>query len=333
MKYFRVGLVLCLVWLALTSSVQAQDSITLSMADHIRDGRRIGYWIQIQAAGGDPIWVLVDTGSRGLMIMADRLGNAYVQHTGTQVIQTFLDGTVFKGEIVLAAVRMGPVTAARPIPVLAIRGVTCREGLSDCPGKHLRETPLGGVIGIGIGTGKGAMDNPLAYLPGNLASGYIMRGGGPGTPATLTLGLTPANQAGFVFSPVPKQAPLGNSATAFYQQNSTPGCFALGEDEGQYVCGNMLFDSGSSWSFLHVPPQSEPGRALANSGQKMIKSMHLAMPGLPQYYTTIGDVAWTDRFRLVLDKESNSILGAGFFKQFDLLYDLRRQAIAIRPNR
>jgi hypothetical protein len=322
-----------LIWLALVCQVgaaAAQDSLVIPLADHVKDGRRVGYWLPVAAAGGRPGFVLLDTGSRGLMLKAEWLGNQPVRWTGRKLTQSFMDGTVFQGEIILAEVRLGSTATLGQVPVMAIKSITCRDGLADCPGRWLSGTPLAGVLGVGLGDAK-FLDNPLAHLPDNLSGGYIIHGGGHNVPACLILGLTPKNRQGFVFSPVPKDITPGSRGGTFYDLNAWPGCFSVGHDSQHYFCGRMLFDSGSSWSFLHVPSGSLPGGSLAEAGPPGQRTVSLSIPGLPEYHTTVGQLPWTDRFKVVVDNRGESIIGAGFFTDFDFLYDLRRQAIGIRP--
>lgn len=321
---------LLFLWLALVVlpwTAFAQDSLTLPLVDHVRDGRRVGYWLPVEAAGGAPAYVLLDTGSRGLMVKADRLGNQPVRWTGMRAKQVFLDGTVFEGEIALAYVRLGPAGTARPVSILAVKTIGCQSGKPDCPGRGWINSPLAGVLGVGFGSDK-RLDNPLATLPANLASGFIIRGGGHSS-ASLTLGLTPENRKGFVFPPM--AAAQGGGRT-FYDLNSLGGCFSFGQAAERYTCGGVLFDSGSSWSFLHVPSQFLPSGLLPDGSLSRDKTVHLSMPGLPEYHATIGLLPWTDRVKVVPSKDGKSILGAGFLRDFDLLYDLRRQAIGLRPS-
>jgi hypothetical protein len=311
-------------------AVRAQDSLTVPLADHVKDGRRVGYWLGVQAAGGQPGFVLLDTGSRGLMIKADRLGSGPVRWTGKRASQSFLDGTVFEGEIVLAEVCLGPVTTLGPVPILAVKNITCRSGVPDCPGRGLFNSPLAGVLGVGLGDSR-FLDNPLSHLPASLGSGFIIHGGGHNGPASLILGLTPQNRQGFVFPPPPGTRAPGSRGGTFYDLNAVSGCFSIGGSAEHYFCGALLFDSGSSRSFLHVPPRSLPQGLLPGGELDGKQSVNLAIPGLPEYHTTIGQRPWTDHFKVVADTTGLSIIGAGFFVDFDVVYDLRRQAIGFRP--
>jgi len=308
---------------------RAQECLTVPLADHVKDGRRVGYWLEVQAAAGQSGMVLLDTGSRGLMLMADRLEGGHVSRTGRHATQIFLDGTVFEGEIVLAVVRIGPVATVDPVPVLAVKNISCKEGRPDCPGRHLFNSPLAGILGVGFGDAR-FMDTPLSHLPGNLAGGFIIHGGGHNGPAGLILGLTPLSRRGFVFPPAPRKnlpAPTGGS---LYDWNAVFGCFSISGSSERYFCGDMLFDTGSSRSFLHVPPPLPEGIQPDGDldGSKVVT---LAIPGLPEYRTTTGQRPWADHFKVVADKTGQSIISAGFFTDFDVLYDLKRQSIGIRP--
>lgn len=328
----NLALTFILLFAPLALAAQAQDSVTLPLADHLQDGKRIGYWLPVAVADGRPGMVLLDTGSCGLMIMPGYIGPGVVRKTGKRMNQTFVDGSVFIGEIVLARIRIGPVDTPGPVPVLAVDQVECTKGMSDCPGKHFLNSPLAGVIGVGIGTAL-PLENPLRYVPAPLSSGFIVQGSGKSRSPSLTLGITAQERQTFSYSPLPKRASPRGSASAFFDQNAFPAYLSIEGSAVSNLFGMVLFDSGGSLSVLHLPANLKPNDLRPDGFLPQQKAVGFSMPGLPEYHTTTGDAPWSDRFKIVLDNQGRNILGAGFFKHFDLLYDLQRQVIGIRPAR
>lgn len=325
----RALTVLCLLALAAAfPAAGAQEGPSLSLAPPRIGGVLAGYRLAVQAAGAGAGYVLLDTGAQGLMLFAEHLDASRTRPTGRRMLQAFEDGTVFEGEIVLARIGLEGGVVLENLPVLAVRRVDCQRDRPDCPGRRLREAHLAGVMGVALG-GSDFLPNPLGFAPGGLSEGFILRGGGGRKPPRLTLGLAGADRTGFVFPPRP--AVSAAPREALYDRNALPACFRVEGAGGRKICGSVLFDTGASASLLALPPGVKPAGLPQNGFLPGGRTVTLSLPGLPDSRTIAGSTPWVDQIKIVPDASGKSILGAGFLKGFDLLYDLRRQTIGIRP--
>lgn len=321
-----------LLLLAVAGAASALETAQVPLADRIPDGRRIGYWLQVRVAGGEPVMLLLDTGSKGLMIMSDRLGKQGITRTGRRVKQGFLDGTIFDGEVVKAPVSFGPVSSAGQVFLLAVDRATCAKNKPDCPAKNLRSAGFGGIIGVGLGD-ISTLDNPLAELPSPLSNGFIIRGGSNGKPSSLTLGLTPENRQGFTMFPMPRMALTLNWKDAFFKYNAINACISVGDAGQARQCCKILFDSGSSMNLLETHALPAPGLLLQNGVLRPGSKIGIQAQGMAPIAATAETTPWSGLTRVVQGSEDKCILGAGYFQILDFLYDLKNNAIGIRPAR
>jgi len=328
-----LALVLCSVLSALPAPVLAAEPAAVPLLDRMPDGKRIGFWIPVNLGDKEPVPLLLDTGSKGLMVMASRLGNAQIKRTGRRMTQVFLDGTTFQGEIVRTKVTIGNVTTPEPVFILAVNKATCAKDRPDCPARLFGDRGPGGIMGVGLGDVT-TLDNPLEYLPPAHSGGFIIQGRGPGGRAMLTLGLTPANRAGFTLFPVPRNKLTASWRDAFFAANSLPGCVTLEGTDSKPECGRFLLDSGSSVSILSRPANAK-NPASGRMGDQITPGNRIivALEGIPPMTLTSTASPWGFAFRLSQGNKAHSILGAGFFTLFDVLYDIRGSAIGLRPAR
>lgn len=343
LAFFAALAVAFVILSTLPAQALAGDPVGVPLMDQLPNGRRIGYWIPVGVAGSAPVPLLLDTGSKGLMIMASRLGNAPVTRTGRRMKQTFLDGTTFEGEIVRARVTLGKSAATpEPVFILAVKKAACARQNPDCPARMFGEKGPAGILGVGLGNVSN-LDNPLEFLHPELSNGFIVQGRGPAGPAQLTLGLTPANRAGFTLFPMPRSKMTLSWRESFFASNSLPACVtlegageALGEGSGAPpVCGKFLLDSGSSASIIFMPDAKQEGSVHVAQATPMSagKRVTVSFEGMTALTLTSATTPWGDTFRLTRGSKAHNILGAGFFSLFDVLYDLKGSAIGLRPAR
>lgn len=174
-----------------------------------------GVVLNASAGGSQFVPLLVDTGSVGLRLLADSFPDGTWQELDPPVSnqETFADGTVYEGRIVMAQVAIGSgqpgstVSTDGAIQLQLVTQVSCTAAMPDCPGaKALTDHGLGGVIGIGMRSCAANTDvySPLAQLPGNYASGYIIRAGSydenNDVAGSLVVGLNGDNRLGATIS-------------------------------------------------------------------------------------------------------------------------------------
>lgn len=315
--------------LAFASSAFCEEPLTLPILDQLPDGRRIGHWIKLQAGGGEPCLALLDTGSKGLMIRAERMGKN-VARTGRRMRQGFQDGTVFEGEVVRVPLRLGPAVSSEPIFALAVDKAYCRKDRPDCPADALWKSPVAGIIGVGLG-GTTALDHPFEFFGASRSNGFMVRGAGKGSAAALTLGLSSGSRNGFAMFSSRKGETRATKRDGFFTGNSVHGCLAFEDGSIPRQCGRILFDTGSSLSLVRVADMPAPPALLPGGVVPAGKAFRLSIDGLPDIAATTDLAPWSERIVLARDAKGGIILGGGVFRRLDILYDLKAQAIGLRP--
>ena len=319
---------LCLVSLP----ALGQESLDIPLADRLPDGRFVGYWLQVQGGEGKPALVLLDTGSKGLMLRADCLGKQGVQRTGRKYKQVFFDGTVFEGEIVRVPLRVGPVATREPVSVVSVSTIACSDQKPDCPAKTFTGSSIAGIMGVGLGE-VNALDNPLEHLSPGLANGFIIRGGNASRSASLTVGLTPASREGFTSYPMPRRPLTFSWREAFMKCNAIPACFSVNGADVSGQCGRILFDTGSSVNLLHV---KRPVRTAEGAAMEVLRpgvTVSVTPEGMKEMVLACDGAQWSGIFRIDRDADGVSILGAGAFSHLELLYDFSGNAIGLKQTR
>jgi len=310
----------------------AQETAQLPLIDRTADGRRIGYWLPVHAGNGESAMMLLDTGSRGLMIMADKLGKQGIERTGRRMRHGFLDGTTFEGEIVKARVNFGPVSTAGLVFLLSVDKAYCAKDKPDCPAQKFNSKSIGGIMGVGLGD-VGPLDNPLTCLPSPLSGGYIFHGGGHGSPASLSLGLTPGNRQGFTMYPMPRMTLTANWRDAFFKHNTIDVCVSIGEAGIDKLCGKILFDSGSSLNLLQTKSPPAPGAIVRDGLLRPGMKIDIVPAGMAPVAATSEAAQWSGLTRVIQGGDGRTILGASSFQILDILYDFKGNAIGVRPAR
>ncbi|SHF68609.1 hypothetical protein SAMN02745157_2748 [Kaistia soli DSM 19436] len=193
--------------------------------------------VRISVGNGTPVPVNFDTGSSGLYVMAADIGPD-VQQTSTPIHQGYVDGTRFEGYVGLATVRLveAGVETAQPISIGVITRVSCADDKPNCPASDQRP----GVMGVSL-QASGALISPLAQLPGNLNSGFIVDML-TGEPPHVTIGLTSDSLKGFRFASL-QPAAQSSPDIASWDAGSITGCYAV--DEAAASCQKLIFDTGA----------------------------------------------------------------------------------------
>jgi hypothetical protein len=310
----------------------AQEPVVIPLADRLPDGRFIGYWLQVRAGGGEPSLVLLDTGSKGLMLRADRLGKQGVQHTGRKYRQIFQDGTVFEGELVKLSVQIGPVVTREPVFALSTNKIECSKQKPDCPAKTFASNSVAGIMGVGLGD-VNSLENPLEFLPQGHANGFIIRGGSASRPASLTLGLTPANREGFTTYRMPKRSLTLSWRAAFMKYNAIPVCFSFDGAGIDRECGRVLFDTGSSMHQLNIKKNEKGDGGHSANMLRPGQTVTVTPEGMGGITLTSDGVPWAGLFKVGQHPDGVSILGGGAFKKIELLYDISGNAIGLKQTR
>lgn len=228
-------------------------SVSLPIVTTPQGGRRI--LVPVSVAGGPERSLIFDTGSTGVIMFADAVGAAGLQKTDMPLTAEYGDGTLFQGVLAYAPVTIAGVTTAAAIAIMLVEQVGCTPSQPTCEtAGGFASWESAGEYGVaGAGLVSSGLFNPLSQVPGALGGGFLIDTGGAGSSAaTLTLGLTPDNTAGFVRASLSAepgvQTPSGGTV---WNDRSLSVCFTFGPGPSgqppatQPVCGATAFDTGS----------------------------------------------------------------------------------------
>lgn len=201
---------------------------------------------EVAVDGSRPLRVVVDTGSSGLRVLADRVPAGGVARGVPARPYGYVSGIRLAGTTVRAPVRLGGVPSAAPVPVELVTGTTCAPDQPRCAAANGRRPDFmgggyDGVLGIApLSTGD--VPNPLWYF-GPVGRAYTVHVDLART-STLVLSDPPT---GFTLDQLARTAPAtGDGPPAW--QSRVPACFTVGPQPalpGGRVCGPTLFDTGN----------------------------------------------------------------------------------------
>ncbi|MBC1239087.1 glycoside hydrolase family 10 protein [Nostoc sp. 2RC] len=282
-----------------------------------------GYFLEVAIANGQPKRVLLDTGSAGLRVPKEFLGNAPIRRTGQNIKEVLSDGTVLEGELVYTNVRFGLIPAAEPIPVQIVTSRQCSAQKPNCSAKS--GAPFSGVIGVNYSE-KSLPYNPLRKLPGNLSNGFIVMGnGGTNKNGSLILGLTAENQAGFKMASWSQQPQINGVTGNQWDSRLGKVCLTLAGSSAKNSCNAIaIADTGTINALAEFKSASTAGK-LKPGVLASANTVKLAMNGIFDYSLTPGNRDGFNRWNLNISPQSPVSIfvnpGIAFFDKYDVLFD------------
>ncbi|MGH1392566.1 MAG: glycoside hydrolase family 10 protein [Trichormus sp.] len=281
-----------------------------------------GYFLEVAVANGQPRRVLLDTGSAGLRVPREFLGNAPIQQTGQRVREVLSDGTILEGDLVYASVRFGLIPTEEPVPVQVVTSRQCIPQKPNCSAKS--GTQFAGIIGVNYAE-RTLPYNPLRKLPGNLSNGFIVRGNRAGSNSSLIIGLTANNRAGFRIASLSQQPAMSGIPGNRWDSRLNGVCLAIANSSMKNNCNTrMAVDSGGSSSFVEFKSAAlmgklKPGRLAANN------IVRLSIPRFFEYGVTpgnrIGFNVWNINVSPQLDQPVVVNSGMALFDRYNVLFD------------
>ncbi len=306
-----------------------QESAVIPLLDRPGDSGFANF-VAVSVAGGPPGGVLLDTGSTGLRIRAEAIG-PQVQLTDTPLTYSYTSGNVLTGVLGYARVAFPgsqpDVATAAPIAVHVVRSITCKPEVPRCPGWAPQQM---GVMGVAYNPLP--VFNPLAQLPGNLASGFIVVADDVADPAVqprLVVGLTAENTAGFKrvpFAAADGAQPAGLKA---WNTKSVPTCFSVnGGPEG---CFGTVFDTGAGSGSFQTPDLSP---ALLHSPVPRGALVRTRVEGAMDLTVKAGRQLWANRYRYAPPHGSVKGFNSGglVFRHYQVLFDAVHGEIGFRQG-
>ncbi|BAY23275.1 hypothetical protein NIES2100_30390 [Calothrix sp. NIES-2100] len=300
------------------------NTITVPLYTKGSVGQRVrGYFMEVSVAGGQPKRVLLDTGSAGLRVPQEFLGNAPINRTGQIIKEVLNDGTVLEGELVYTTMRIGFISTDEPVPVQIVTSRQCLPQKPNCSAKN--GTPFSGIIGVNYSE-KAVPYNPLRKLPGNLSNGLIVSGnGGSKNNGSLIIGLTANNREGFQMVSLSPQPAIDGLPGNRWDSQLNGVCVTISGSSMKNTCNSkMVADTGTSSGFTEIKSASLMGK-LKPGKLRPENAVKVTIPGVFDYSLTPGN---RDGFNLwnisISAKAENPVVvnsGIAFFDKYDVLFD------------
>ncbi|WYL94401.1 MAG: family 10 glycosylhydrolase [Gloeotrichia echinulata IR180] len=281
------------------------------------------YFLEVAVAGGQPRRILMDTGSAGLRVPQEFLGNAPINSTGQVVKEVLSDGTILEGEIVYANIRIGLIPTAEPVPVQVVTSRQCLPDKPNCSAKNGQ--PFSGIIGVNYSE-ETLPYNPLRKLPGNLNNGFIVTGnGGSNNRGTLILGLTAKNREGFKLASLTPQPVINGIPGNIWDSRLNGVCLTISGSAIKNSCnGRMLADTGTSNSFIHFKSASLMGKLKAGR-LRPENTVKVTIPGILNYSLVPGNRNGFNLWNInVLPQAEQPVIvnsAIAFFDKYNVLFD------------
>ncbi|MDM9384809.1 family 10 glycosylhydrolase [Chlorogloeopsis sp. ULAP01] len=285
--------------------------------------RNRGYFLEVAVAGGQPRRILMDTGSAGLRVPKEFLGNFPVRRTGKVVKEVLSDGTILQGELVYTNVRIGPIPTEEPIPVQVVSSRQCISQKPNCSAKS--GTPFSGIIGVNYFE-KSLPHNPLRKLPGNFSNGFIVTGNGNSSNnGSLILGLTAENREGFKMTALSQQPAISGIPGSRWDSRLNGVCVTITGSSMNNTCnGKMLADTGANSGFTEIKSASLAGK-LKPGKLRPENTVQVTIPGIFDYSIVPGNRDGFDLWNLNVSPQAQHPVvvnsGIGFFDKYDVLFD------------
>ncbi|GAB1541355.1 hypothetical protein NUACC21_40260 [Scytonema sp. NUACC21] len=299
---------------------------TLSVPLHTRGSvgqRDRGYFLEVAVAGGQPRRVLLDTGSAGLRVPREFLGNAPINKTGQMVREVLTDGTILEGELVYTNVQIGLISTEEPVPVQVVTSRQCISQKPNCSGRS--GTSFSGIIGVNYSE-RALPYNPLRKLPGNLSNGFIVtRRSGNSNNGSLILGLTAKNREGFKMASLNQQPVINGIPGNRWDDRLKGVCLTISGSGMKNNCNvRMVADTGANSGLTEFKSASLTGK-LKSGRLRPENTVKVAIPGIFSYSLVPGNRngfdLWNINVSPQLDQPVVVNSGIAFFDKYDVLFD------------
>ncbi|MHC5596495.1 MAG: glycoside hydrolase family 10 protein [Nostoc sp.] len=313
------------------------DTISLPLYTKPSLGERVrGYFLSMAIANGQPKRILLDTGSAGLRVPKEFLGNAPIRRTGQNIKEVLSDGTILEGELVYTNVRFGLLPTAEPVPVQLVTSRQCTAQKPNCSVKS--GVPFSGIIGVNYFE-KSLPYNPLRKLPGNLSNGFIVIGnGGSNNNGSLILGLTADNQADFKMAAWSKQTEINGVPGNRWDSRLSKVCLTLAGSSAKNSCNaTMITDTGTINGLTEFKSATTTAK-LKPGVLGSANVLKVAINSIFDYSLTPGNRDGFNRWNLSISPQAELPIfvntGIAFFDKYDVLFDQvnGRQGFRSRRN-
>jgi hypothetical protein len=240
------------------------ETFTLPLVSDAAKSLSDGLQLTVSIAGGADKIVMIDTGSRGLVVARIAIGPEAIDTGQKGWVEYTSSGRILSGEYFLAPIRFH--TTQSTVDTIRVRVLGVESGSCDSAYPHCTpEVNLDrvGELGVGFGDYAKTSDTPTtevnpflelqAMQDGTARRGYII------TRNAITLGLTASDLASFRQVTLPKPAgPAAGPARLPGSWGRAPGCFALPGNGDETRCGTVLVDTGIATMIVGLDTAQRP---------------------------------------------------------------------------
>ena len=284
--------------------------------------------VQISVNGSAPFGVLLDTGSDGLRVFANALGDTAISVSEESMVAQFGFGNRMVGHQAEATIAFGELATDEPIAIHLVESFECAPDAPNCDfadgaPAFLVDSGIQGILGVSSRRGYPAnVYSPFAQLAPELREAFIINTGGfDQANGTLVFAPTAAERAAFALIPLKSQGAQPNGLPA-WADDQVEACFTIGGVPVEPACTEVVFDSGASVDIVYAP-NLDPALVQQGVVAPGVSFQAAAKDALDLSFT-VGDFP-TPGVDLVFidDTIPFGILGIGTFFRNRVLYDQR----------
>lgn len=342
MNYLMRGAITLLCSMAMFAWADDMSTTTVPLNVVPIQGNDYKVGITVSVAGGPPSQVTFDTGGVGLHIFASQVGKQNIRYTDQHIKSSFgskAHGFSLEGVIAYAPVTIGNVTT-KPIPILVIQNVECNDGSNHC-GFDMSSgaPPMFGKFYGELGAGmmpethketKIRLFSPLRDLPGNYASGFIIKNLQLGGQGDLILGLTPQNESGFNKAALKKFTTRANGQPIF-DDKSLMVNYTIGNWQHTW---RTAFDTGGDAN-VNLFTGKIPGIPLKKKHVRPGLNFQASIPQVFDWQFTTGNQQGVNAVKMLpLMPGRSGYVNTGllFFLNYNVLYDFNNGVLGFQPQ-
>ena len=285
--------------------------------------------------GGKKIDALLDTGSFGLRVMSDALGDAGVEAGTRALTANYNGGLMLQGVEGQAVVSLGGLNTPAPVPIMIVTGA--------CQGSPCEPVDAGppiygfdAILGIGLRGDPNGIRSPIASLPGQRQF-LIHTIGDPDVvgddAGTLTIGVPSSPftsyARSFQLEPQYPDASVDGAAPA-WDDTGIRGC-VNDETTGQSWCEGTLFDTGEATVYVQRNDQSSSSLKKDDLAQIIITGSGGCVF---DDYTVPVDMPSRNQIQVRYVDASAPYINMSMlaFYRYDVLFDPRHGVITLGPR-
>ena len=279
--------------------------------------------VEVRVGNGNPVPVLLDTGSSGLHIFDTAVGTgpgSGVTLTSQPADITYSGGHRFIGVVANAVVTIGSTATKLAVPFAYVEQAFCIASQPTCPASGgipgYEQSGTYGILGIGTQSSGGGITSPILGMRGALGKKWSLHLSG--TTGALTLGAHLHARRSIATI---QMTQTGSSAgRTLWDDSSLPLCVSVGPTS---ECVPGLFDSGTYTMQISGPALDQAPTTLGTDQVEAGTPVAVALGGgaAPFWTFAAGTTKSEDLLTVKTDRGPFVNTGVQAFYDFTITYD------------